>query len=83
MEQLAKIPLSEQIETIDPAHAYDAVSLSVTDQIYERLYEYHYLKRPYELTPLLAEDFPVIDKGGTRYTIKIKKGVFYHDNPRL
>ena len=77
---MAHIPLGEQIETIDPAHAYDAVSLSVMDQVYERLYEYHYLKRPYELVPLLAEGYPRIDQKGTRYTIKIKKGVFYHDS---
>ena len=76
-----QIPLREQIETLDPANSYDTVSASVVYQAYEQLYEYHYLKRPYSLRPLLAKDFPKIDQKGTQYTIQIKKGILYHDDP--
>lgn len=74
-------PLSSEISTLDPANSYDAVSLSVIYQAYEQLYEYHYLLRPYKIVPLLAEDLPIVENGGTRYIIKIKKNVQYHDNP--
>jgi ABC-type transport system substrate-binding protein len=74
-------PLSDEISTLDPANSYDVISATVIYQAYEQLYEYHYLKRPYTLQPLLAESMPTITKNGTRYTIKIKKGIQYQDDP--
>ncbi|MBF0297718.1 MAG: hypothetical protein HQK51_03305 [Oligoflexia bacterium] len=78
---IAHIPLESNISSLDPANAYDLVSGNVIYQIYETLYEYHYLKRPYTLQPLLAEALPLIDNQGKKYTIKIKKNILYHDNP--
>ena len=79
--QIAQIPLRASIITLDPADSYDTVSASVVYQAFEQLYEYHYLKRPYTLRPLLAKSFPKIDPKGTRYTIQIKPGILYHDDP--
>ena len=42
-------------------------------------FQIHYLKRPYEVIPSLAEGMPVISNDGKRYTIKIKKNIFYSD----
>lgn len=75
------ISLSDEISSLDPAQSYDTISGSVVYQVYEQLYQYHYLKRPFALEPLLAESLPEIDKSGTKYTIKIKQGVKYHSNP--
>ena len=73
-------PLSNEIETLDPAISYDTVSAMAVYQIYETLFEYDYLKRPYSIKPLLAEKMPVMENNGLRYTIKIKKNVKYHKN---
>jgi len=73
--------LSGEISTLDPANAYDTISASVIYQSYEQLYEYHYLKRPYTIIPLLAEEMPIVENNGKRYTIKIKKGIRYQDDP--
>lgn len=70
-----------EIATFDPARSNDTVSGTVIAQVYESLYEYNYLKRPYTLRPLLAESMPVIENGGTRYIINIKKNVRYHHDP--
>jgi ABC-type transport system substrate-binding protein len=78
---IVRVGLASEISTIDPALSYDGVSAEVVYQIYETLYEYDYLKRPYSLKPLLAEDMPLIENGGTKYTIKIKKDIAYHDHP--
>ena len=75
------VPLSGEISTLDPANSYDTISASIVYQTYEQLYEYHYLKRPYTLQPLLAEGMPKIENNGKRYIIKIKKGITYHDDP--
>lgn len=75
------VSISGEISTLDPANSYDTISASIVYQGYEQLFEYHYLKRPYTLQPLLAESLPLIEDDGKKYTIKIKKGVQYHDDP--
>jgi len=72
--------LTTSVSTLDPAVSYDTVSSKVVSQIYETLYEYDYLIRPYQITPLLAEDLPSISADGLKYTIKIKEGISYHDS---
>lgn len=76
-----KIALSSEFSTLDPANSFDNVSGAVIYNIYEQLYEYHYLNRPYELKPLLAESMPIIENQGKRYIIKLKKNIRYHDHP--
>lgn len=43
---------------LDPARSYSSNEIAITGQIYEPPYQYHYLKRPYELEPLAAEALP-------------------------
>ncbi|MBF0367677.1 MAG: hypothetical protein HQK50_19055 [Oligoflexia bacterium] len=78
---VVNVPLNNNITSIDPANAYDLVSGTVVYQIYETLFEYHYLKIPYTLKPLLAESAPIIQDEGKTYIIKIRKKVKYHPNP--
>lgn len=44
---------------LDPAQSYSANEVLFTAQIYEAPLQYHYLKRPYVLEPLVAESIPV------------------------
>ncbi|MCR9204515.1 MAG: hypothetical protein NXH75_08060, partial [Halobacteriovoraceae bacterium] len=74
-------PLTGEISTLDPANSYDVISASVVYQCIEPLFQYHYLKRPYTLEPLLAAEMPKVEQNGLRYTIKIKKGIEYHPDP--
>ncbi len=76
-----RVALTSEISTLDPVNSYDNVSGSLIYNIYEQLYEYHYLIRPYELKPLLAESMPIVENQGKRYVIKLKKNVLYHDHP--
>jgi len=70
-----------KVRSIDPATCGDTTSASIQGNIYEGLYTYHYLKRPLEVIPQLAEGMPKISADGLTYTIKIKKGVKYSRNP--
>jgi oligopeptide transport system substrate-binding protein len=72
--------LSAKIKGLDPGNMRDVYSVIVASQMFEPLYQYHFLKRPYELVPLLAEDMPQISDDLLTYTIKIKKGVYFQDD---
>ncbi|HHI94719.1 MAG TPA: peptide ABC transporter substrate-binding protein [Gammaproteobacteria bacterium] len=43
---------------LDPAQSYSSNEVVFTGQIYEPPLQYHYLKRPYTLTPLTATELP-------------------------
>jgi len=70
-----------KVKSVDPATCGDTTSAAIQGSIYEGLYCYHYLKRPIEIMPYLADGFPEISPDGLTYTIKIKKGVKYARNP--
>ena len=73
--------LGTKIKGLDPGNMRDVYSIMVGSQIFETLYQYHFLKRPYQIVPLLAEDMPQVSKDLLVYTIKIKKGIYYQDDP--
>jgi oligopeptide transport system substrate-binding protein len=72
--------LHTRIKGLDPGDMRDVYSIMVGSQIFETLYDYHFLKRPYELIPLLAEDMPEVDPDQLVWTIKIKRGVYFRDD---
>ncbi len=76
-----RIPVISDAKTLDPAQVEDVYSHYMVSLVYESLYEYHYLKRPFEVIPSVAETMPEISKDGLTYTIKIKKGVNFIDHP--
>jgi oligopeptide transport system substrate-binding protein len=83
VENVLNLSLPDRIASIDPLNAYDTVSANVLYQVYDTLYQYNYLKRPYTLEPLLAEEMPTISKDGKTYLFKIKKDILYHKHPLI
>ena len=65
----------------DPAVAHDLYSAQVISSIYETLYTYDYLARPVKLVPLTASTMPQISRDGKTYTITLKKGIYFADDP--
>lgn len=72
------IAINNPVKSFDPVNAFNDDSLSVISQSLDTLYQYHYLKRPYEVVPCLAEGMPQILEEGKVYLIKIKKDIYYH-----
>ncbi len=66
--------------TMDPVQSATQYANLMTTSIYDQLYEYKYLARPYALKPRLAEALPEVSDDGLVYTIRFKKGVLYADN---
>jgi oligopeptide transport system substrate-binding protein len=64
----------------DPQRIDDRYSVGVCENIFEGLLTYDYLARPAKLVPLVAEEIPTAEEGGTRYTFRIKPGILYADD---
>jgi ABC-type transport system substrate-binding protein len=74
-------PLGDDLKTLDPALSTDRNAYSVLTLASETLYQFNFKKIPSVLEPLLAEALPRISADGRTYTIRIKKGVFFTDDP--
>jgi ABC-type transport system substrate-binding protein len=67
--------------TLDPARAQDLYSRTLTPHIFEGLYSYDHLARPVKIKPLTADGMPQISADFRVWTIKIKPGIFFADDP--
>ncbi|MDE2003917.1 MAG: ABC transporter substrate-binding protein [Betaproteobacteria bacterium] len=65
----------------DPAGAQDLYSGTIEQAVFETLLTYDYLARPSKLVPLTAEALPQITDQGRTYTLTIRKGIFFADDP--
>ncbi|WP_099018149.1 ABC transporter substrate-binding protein [Marinicella litoralis] len=63
--------------SLDPIKASTIYSNLMAVNIFDTLYAYKYLKRPYELKPNLATQMPTISDDGLTYTIEIKPNVYF------
>jgi oligopeptide transport system substrate-binding protein len=79
-EKVLRLELSAAPVSLDPTIADDYYSVMETSKVYEGLLEYHYLERPLQIVPLLAESMPEVSSDELTYTFKIKKNVFFQDN---
>jgi len=67
--------------SLDPAQAASIYANFIVVNLYDTLYRYKYLARPYQLQPNLAAAMPEVSEDGLTLTIRIKQGVFFNDDP--
>lgn len=78
--------LSDDPRTLDPVRVTDSVSSSIASNIHDTPYQYHYLKRPLQLIPSMAEDMPergtVTFKGKNypAFRFSIRRGLRFMDD---
>ncbi len=65
----------------DPAQISDWYSSLVNEQIFDTPLTYDYLARPLKFKPNVLESMPEISADGKSYTLRVKKGVFFADDP--
>ena len=65
----------------DPAGVQDLYSATIEQMVFETLLTYDYLARPSKLVPLAAEALPEITDAGKTYTVRIRKGIYFIDDP--
>jgi ABC-type transport system substrate-binding protein len=67
--------------TIDPAKVSDLYSRAITSHLFEALYTYDHLARPATPKPLIADGMPVPSADFRTWTVKIKPGIYFQDDP--
>ncbi len=67
--------------SLDPVQTRSVYANFVVLNAFDTLYAYKYLARPYQLKPNLAAGPPEISEDNLTYTIGLKKGVHFIDDP--
>src|ERR1700745_4070564 len=65
----------------DPQASNDLYSNYVNREIFDPLYRYDFLARPYKVVPNTAAALPQISADGLTWTIKVKPGIYFSDDP--
>jgi ABC-type transport system substrate-binding protein len=65
----------------DPQAIGDTYSDAVCLAIFDPLYRYDYFARPGRLEPNTADGLPQITDGGRTYTIRVRRGIRFADDP--
>ncbi len=70
-----------QAETgFDPAQTYDIYSRAITAHIFEGLYRYDHLARPYRIRPNVAAAMPEVSADFRTWTVRIRPGIGFQDD---
>jgi ABC-type transport system substrate-binding protein len=72
---------SNDIVSLDPQQGTDLYSTRVATSIFEGLYEFEYLSSGSKVIPCTAEALPVISDDGKTWTMRVKKGIYFTDDP--
>jgi oligopeptide transport system substrate-binding protein len=66
-------------KTLDPARQFDSPSSDAVRHVFDSLYMYHYLKRPYTIVPNLAAAMPEYTPDGLTMTVRLRQDIFFQD----
>ncbi|CAM3917531.1 ABC transporter substrate-binding protein [Roseateles saccharophilus] len=66
---------------LDPAHVSDIYSRTLTSHIFEGLYTYDPLARPTRIVPLIAAGEPETSADFRTFTIQVRPGIYFADDP--
>ena len=67
--------------SLDPAKVNDLYSRTLTPHIFEGLYKYDHLARPIKIKPLTADGLPQVSADFRVWTVKVKPGIYFADDP--
>jgi oligopeptide transport system substrate-binding protein len=79
--KVLRVALPSDITGLDPAAVGDAYSNQIVTEIFDALYHWDYLQRPYRFVPSAAVGMPEISSDGRTWTIRLRRGIFFADDP--
>jgi ABC-type transport system substrate-binding protein len=69
------------ITSLDPQQGTDLMSTRIASHIFEGLYQFDYLATPAKVVPNTAEALPAVTDDGRTWTIRLKRGILFADDP--
>ncbi len=72
---------SIDVTNFDPSNTSDLYSNSIIEEIFEPPLTYDFLARPATLKPLTLAAMPEVTDGGRTYTLHVKPGIYFADDP--
>jgi len=67
--------------SLDPVKLSDLYSRTLTPHMFEGLYTYDHLARPVKIKPLTADGMPQHSEDFRVWTVKVKPGIYFADDP--
>lgn len=79
--KVLRVAFPSDISGLDPAGTQETYASAVQNRIFDALYVWDYLARPYRFVPSVATGMPEISADGRTWTIRIKPGIYFADDP--
>ena len=67
--------------SMDPVKLQDIYSRTLAAHLFEGLYTYDHLARPVKIKPLTADGMPEVSADFRVWTVKLRPGIFFADDP--
>ncbi|HEX3630973.1 MAG TPA: ABC transporter substrate-binding protein, partial [Casimicrobiaceae bacterium] len=78
--KVLRIAFPTDVTGFDPAATQETYASLVESKIFDALYVWDYLARPYKFVPSIATGMPEISADGHVWTIRIRPGVYFADD---
>jgi oligopeptide transport system substrate-binding protein len=79
--KVLKIAFPSDISGLDPARTQETYATAVESRIFDALYVWDHFARPYRFVPSIATGMPEISADGRVWTIRIRHGIYFADDP--
>ena len=76
-----RVAIEVDVTGFDPAATQDVYSYAIEGRIFDALYVWDYLARPYRLVPSVAAGMPEISPDGRTWRIRVKPGIYFASDP--
>ncbi len=77
----SRIAFPIDVSGLDPAGTQETYATLVEQRIFDALYVWDYLARPYRFVPSIATGMPEISADGRVWTIRIRPEIYFADDP--
>jgi oligopeptide transport system substrate-binding protein len=79
--KVLRIAFPIDVSGLDPAGTQETYASLVEQRIFDALYVWDYLARPYRFVPSIATGLPEISADGRVWTVRIRPGIYFADDP--
>ena len=79
--KVLKVAFPTDVSGLDPAGTQETYASVVEARIFDALYVWDYHARPYRFVPSIASSMPEISSDGRIWTIHIRRGIYFADDP--